>query len=167
MKRLMDRLLSDVGNEPVELRGVSSTAFLMRLYPQLRARATEIVYRPQADGPRLIVFSLQGEDVLRPSDVETPLLPIVAEGAFDRWLEESAKPLTLDWKVIQEVYGPSSITGLDRAYLQDLYALSPLRQSVNLQGDFSPLSTIFTLNWFLPFAKSIWHEGACLYVSQN
>ncbi len=161
----IDQLLQGITNEPVELRGKSGLFFVFTLFLKLKNVASEITYRPAADEPATVIYSILDESqYIRPYDVSPaptwtePDLKIFKKDQDQDKTKIVGVSLSDWWQTAQESSQPDPLA----AFLDILYRYSPHKREVKISQNCPLLPALMVLNWFVLDADAIRYEDIIL-----
>ena len=151
--------LSDISYQPVELRGVLPLDVALPFFAKLRDIVPEITYRSDPGEKAVLIFSSLNDDgLIRPIDVEES--PV-------RWKESELKKFGSGAAVIKnesetrvdlgEMWNIKASDSREKKFYKKLYAISPHVERAVLFGECPLLPALVALNWFMPFAKSVYY----------
>ncbi len=146
----IERLVSQIGNDAVELCGEAPAFFVLPLFARLRSVASEVLYRPKPEMRAVVVMSI-ANDGIRPSDVIDP---------SDWWNEAELAAFETSWDtpaeeidLVLDAWWNEAVSGDTgapiRTFLRRLYASPPPVSVVRLLGDAPLLPSLLAAQWFL------------------
>lgn len=148
--------------QPVELKGEAKLKEVLLFFSSIRGFIPEVIYRPGKNHNAILIYStLNDEQYLRPLGVkESPEVWSEKELAdFDKaQTKDKNVSLELDFSKLGKINGDFS----EKKFYQNLYKISPDKARVVLRGQCPVLPALIAVNWFLPFAKTVFYKNTKL-----
>ncbi|MBI2458929.1 MAG: hypothetical protein HYV53_00045 [Parcubacteria group bacterium] len=151
--------LKSLTNQPIELSGETNLKDALLFFSSIRGFIPEVIYRSGKNQDAVLIYStLNDEQYLRPLGIrESPIIWTKKDlDSFDKaQAKDKAVFAELDFFELGKVSGGFN----EKKFYQNLYKISPNKEKAVLRGQCLTLPALIAVNWFWPFAKSVFYEN--------
>lgn len=154
-KDMISKLIKNIRNEPIEIRGITSVFFILQLFVELRKYATEVIYRKSEEDQAVLVFSsLNKEEYNHPIFVEE-----ISEITEEKWKELQQKSINANTDNLDiEKLWEESDQDL-KTFRDNLWSISDEIKKLHMKlNTKEPILYLLTVNRFYPHVDSIYLE---------